>query len=415
MAWRWLSPTTSGRAPTARNMHASAIFSGELFVVGGWNGQTAFHDAFALDLLTFRWRELALRGDGTLENRALFGHAASERRLFVHGGLSPTNLNDIRSDLVALDPTTGQLRQVSTTGDGPGTIARHAIAEKDDALWVFGGWDGKRWLDTTYVLRLGADALSGRWERVETGGFTPYGRTHSCLLAMPAPSAHLMLYGGGDANTDFKSVYALDVRASYWERMTNVTGTEVALSQHACTLLPRPGGSVSIAAHGGFGGTEGRTDQSGDRQSDLRLLPLERKAWEWVAPRALHAPNSSRMGHSMDAVNSSCLVVFGGSLGGGKHAADALLAVPNSLHSRHAREDAEGPVDKVAGDEPRGSGAMLADEDLARSGSDAGEAPEEVVLRTMRTSDKKKPKARRGKKKKRKDALLEGAGEKREL
>ena len=61
MAWHWSIPRTTGRAPSPRAGYASALFEGELFVAGGWDGQDAPGDAFALSLNSLHWRALAVR------------------------------------------------------------------------------------------------------------------------------------------------------------------------------------------------------------------------------------------------------------------------------------------------------------------------------------------------------------------
>ena len=67
------------------------------------------------------------------------------------------------------------------------------------SVFVNGGWDGKEWLDSTWRLDLDA-SVDGRplmpvWTVLRTEGFTPWKRSHHCLMAGPRapqlPSAAL--------------------------------------------------------------------------------------------------------------------------------------------------------------------------------------------------------------------------------
>jgi hypothetical protein len=200
---------------------------------------------------------------------------------------------------------------------------------------------------------------------------------------------------------------------------------------------------VALALHGGYGGirAEGR-GESGERQHKLWLLRLGSTEWRWTEPRAVGQPKTKgRMGHAMHAVNSSLLVVWGGSIGeGGKHLNDVLFAVPNKVASGNeqssetlaADDDDDGHAPSRApseAPEPAGEAADKDEEDVwyederqppqaqeaapdttprtapvtmrRRAGpDDAGALREEVVLRTVRTKDKKKAKKKKASRRK---------------
>jgi hypothetical protein len=264
-------------------------------------------------------------------------------------------------------------------------------------------------------------------------------------VAWPQPQPRLLLHGGGDGDTDFAASYVFRTQDLYWERLTNVSNATVALSQHGCDMVPasRAGGEVALALHGGYGGirAEGR-GESGERQHKLWLLSLGSTEWRWTEPRAVGQPKTKgRMGHAMHAVNSSLLVVWGGSIGeGGKHLNDVLFAVPNkvargneqSSETLAADDDDDGHAPSRApseAPEPAGEAADKDEEDVwyederqppqaqeaapdttprtapvtmrRRAGpDDAGALREEVVLRTVRTKDKKKAKKKKASRRK---------------
>ena len=449
MAWRWSEAKTSGRVPEPRAGVASSVQDGSLVLLGGWDGKTAFNDAYTVGLSDFRWRMLKLRGDGTMADRIMFGTAADEDGvIYVHGGCRPDNLNDMYHDVMAFDARTSKLRTIKTvgdwTGDGPGYIIRQSVAVVGGYLYVFGGWDNKKWLDATFRLDLDAENKGGakgsgaaRWERLATRGFIPYGRTHACLVPWPLPTPRLLLYGGGDVDTDFSATYSLDARSWYWERLYNVSNATVALSQMACGVLPMAGSDeLALAVHGGFGGVPEGQGERGDRQSALRLLRFGRTEWRWTVPQAVHGSSQGRLGHVMQVVNASCLVVWGGSIGlGGKHRNDLLVAVPNRLAASQDGED-DGKGDDGDGDDgeaeedgeaekgAEGAGGKEEEDEwyeederatppppAPRSGqaraqgdheglNGASETPIEnwEVIRTVRTADKKEKKRTKAKK-----------------
>ena len=234
--------------PEPRAGTASAMVEGELILIGGWDGRTAFADAHALSLSTLRWRSLSLRGtESLLSDRIMFGHASSDDLVYIHGGCSPKNLAEIFADVFTVNTKTGKMQELDTEGTGPGKIARHANAIMHGHLYAFGGWDGKRFRDETFRLDLRTRGAP-RWEQLVTSGFTPYARAMACLVAWERPRPHLMLYGGGNSDTDFAATYALDVETRYWERLTNVRSRS-RCSSPCFALWPR--GSLEGAGRAG--------------------------------------------------------------------------------------------------------------------------------------------------------------------
>lgn len=238
-AWRWSSPSTSGKPPSPRAGYASAVFGGTLFVVGGWDGTKAFNDAFALDLETFRWRQLFLRGEGDddkppLEGRILFGHAGIGKTIYIHGGAQVSNLATLHDDVLALDTASGSISRLATSGRAPGLLMRHSIAARGAALWVVGGFDGKSFSSDVHRLDFGEDGAEAVWHRVEAEGFTPWPRALGCLVALDSPSSHLILAGGGDGDRDFDD--AVRSRATRAPTATD----PIATAPTATALIPHP-------------------------------------------------------------------------------------------------------------------------------------------------------------------------------
>jgi hypothetical protein len=176
-AWRWFPAQTTGITPAARSGYGAALFDNSLCIAGGYDGKAGLDDAHVLDLDTLRWRSLYLHrrpAEAGFGDRFLFGHTRIGGVIFVHGGMSSKNLNNVRSDLIAVDCAGSTLTTLQMSGDDPGPWSRSTMAAMSNSLWVVGGWDGKSWRDDLFRVRLGpgrvADVTAATWEKVETTG-----------------------------------------------------------------------------------------------------------------------------------------------------------------------------------------------------------------------------------------------------
>ena len=394
MAWRWTVQETTGRPPSPRAGFASALINETLYVAGGWDGTSAFGDAFAVSIETRHWRQLAVRGreGATLEGRILFAHASIGSTLFMHGGAEATNLANMHSDLLALDTRTSTLRVVATGGVPPGPLMRHSMAARENSLWMFGGFRGRAFSADMYQLEFhdiyGDAAVNdgmpeAMWRPVKAiGGFAPWPRALGCLLALPPPASHLLMLGGGDGDADFDDAYAFDATASTWQRLTNITGELWALSNAACLLLPRNGGTVgergdvessAVIIHGGFGGPS--SNRSAHRkQSAARVMELAPNGWRWSEMKTSGSTVSPRMSHRMAVRNSSLIVMFGGN-GDGEHLRDLVFGRPNRAEQG---SEASRPIagSSEACTRPFEAASVLHDDD----------DEDDIIVRTVRVS-----------------------------
>ena len=293
MAWRFATQRTYGLAPSPRSNFASAVYGNEFFVAGGTGG-VAHSDAFALDLHSLRWRKLGLgthaetpesaiggalakRKGVSLGGRASFAHASRGRVLYIHGGVLLADSRVCFPGLLALDMDASTLVKVKSGGDGPVCLSRHVLVALGDSLYTTLGMDREgEFQDKTWRLRL-SDEPGGasRWEELETSGWKPWKRHGGCMIAMPQPSPHLLLFGGGDGVDDFDDLYSLDTshagtvaKPMIWERIANISGEEKR-NQAACMVLPPSAGAAWRAqdgahAFGVFGGHGGDPHWRGD-------------------------------------------------------------------------------------------------------------------------------------------------------
>ena len=344
MAWRFTQVDVVGKQPPPRHMHASAVIDGALYVVGGQHRLDVLQDAWTLriDDRPYEWRKLKLQKAGRLlKHRIFFAHAAYGNKLYLSGGANNQNMSEVFDDILVLDTETESLSTLETEAEGmpsPPRLSRHSMAAMGGSLWMVGGWDGVEWLDTTY--RLDLYAPTPRWTQLDADGFVPWRRSHGCLVPSPTAANTLLLFGGGDGDSDFDDVYYLytrlpgDTQQGYWGRVGNVTGKTEKRTQMGCGVLPPasrreggkqqhetgPGGFAqgggnkaaaeeahSLAIHGGYGGGgEGR------RLQKLSLLSLGPGSapWAWRELRTSGKLPAARMGHTLHAVNSTLMLTL---------------------------------------------------------------------------------------------------------
>ena len=404
-AWRFTEHTATGVGPFARTLAASAVIGGDFYVVGGHDGNTVYTDAFRLTLdPSLHWTKLKVvrQENASLKKRAMQAHWSVDRSIFIHGGWDNSNLSTIFSDILEYNVDSQRLTTLQTTGKGPGPICRHAAAvmhtDAGRSVFVNGGWDGKEWLDSTWRLDLDA-SVDGRplmpvWTVLRTEGFTPWKRSHHCLMAGPR-APHLLLFGGGDGDQDFQDLYTLDVTTGYWNAISNTTGVNKPRIQGGCGLLQLPASDANghaLIAYGGIGGKEGT------KHHTVEVLPLglpgAKGGWAWAELRLSGAWPDGRNGHSFHIVNSSCMLIFGGAAGFGddRGNTNALLLVrPNRLVPAHELpRDGAGGWSGGGDDDEDDDGPQLLSLDDDRDGGDGGDAPlsrEELQTKTVSELD----------------------------
>jgi hypothetical protein len=207
------------------------------------------NDCWAYFIATETWS----RYDGILLTpRTQCASILIDRDMFMFGGV---NKSDYFSDLHSINLDTGQLTRYDSSSVSP--RARTHLFSSDDFLYIFGGFDGRQvaWFDKLHLR-------SGKWshlEPVESGGrsgavvarafdskYYIFGDTtgHPLLkfdtqtelfevlkcggLAPPpdlrnsmiAAFAKYLIIVGGERDSPFTYVYALDIERGHWFTLT---------------------------------------------------------------------------------------------------------------------------------------------------------------------------------------------------
>jgi DNA-binding CsgD family transcriptional regulator/N-acetylneuraminic acid mutarotase len=178
---RWESKT---QMPTPRGRFAQAFVDGHIYVIAGlsergWSGEVEVYDTTE-DL----WERRAAKPLAV----ANVGAAVVDGLVYVPGGLAEGNqLTDV---MEVYDPANDRW---SAAAPLPQPLCAYAIAPYEDGFYLFGGWDGERYLATVYYY----DATSDSWrEEVPL-------RTARGFAAAATVSDRIYLLGGYDGNAEY--------------------------------------------------------------------------------------------------------------------------------------------------------------------------------------------------------------------
>lgn len=200
----WIRAQTSGTAPSARACHTLTRLQHKLYMFGGYDGTKCFNDMDIIDLETMTWMQPALAG--TLP-QARNAHTMTliGTKLYLFGGHSG---NKHLTDLHIFDTQKLQWSQTEILGTPPPGLRGHTANLIGHKIFLFGGYDGKGRTNELYIL----DAAEGKWVRPtwpSESPYTPPGRQrHTASLV---GSKRIYIFGGFDGNKWLNDLHILDV------------------------------------------------------------------------------------------------------------------------------------------------------------------------------------------------------------
>mmetsp|Transcript_5359 Transcript_5359/g.16717 ORF Transcript_5359/g.16717 Transcript_5359/m.16717 type:complete len:526 (-) Transcript_5359:145-1722(-) len=200
----WHKAQTSGTPPSARACHTLTRLARKLYMFGGYDGAKCFNDMDIIDLETMTWMQPAL--SGTLpQARNAHTMTVIGARLYLFGGHSG---NKHLTDLHVFDTQRLQWSQPEILGTPPPGLRGHTANLIGHKIFLFGGYDGKGRTNELYIL----DTAEGRWVRPTwptESPHTPPGRQrHSASLI---GSKRIYIFGGFDGNKWLNDLHILDV------------------------------------------------------------------------------------------------------------------------------------------------------------------------------------------------------------
>jgi DNA-binding CsgD family transcriptional regulator len=187
-ATRWRAQTA---LPTARARFAQAVVSDTLYVLGGSTEKGWSAPVFAFDPAQQRWEVRAAKPVPVVN----VGAAVVEGLIYVPGGFDEQER--VRDIMEVYDPVSDSW---ATAAPLPLALCAYAIAPVAEGFYLFGGWDGERYLDVVLYY----DARRGVWSR-QSPLRVPRG-----FAAASALNERIYLVGGRDAETIYPLCEAYD-------------------------------------------------------------------------------------------------------------------------------------------------------------------------------------------------------------
>ena len=218
--WRALA-----QMPSPRSRFAAATLDGTVYVIGGIGRDGVSAQVMAYDPVDDRWAYRASKPSPV----ANIGAAVLNGRIYVPGGLAEDG--ELLATVEVYDPLTDTWEQGPPL---PQALCAYALAADDHGIYLVGGWDGRRYLDTVYYL----DAEEQVWRER-----TPLPSARGFAAAAVAQE-RLYVVGGYDGEQDLALVQSLPLDAdqeSVW--MTHApmalrrAGHGMALSQSSLYVV----------------------------------------------------------------------------------------------------------------------------------------------------------------------------------
>eukprot|EP00397_Hematodinium_sp_SG-2012_P019350 GEMP01019877.1.p1 GENE.GEMP01019877.1~~GEMP01019877.1.p1 ORF type:complete len:515 (+),score=55.52 GEMP01019877.1:19-1563(+) len=201
---RWQRGVTSGNAPAARACHTLSRLGWKLYMFGGYDGTKCFNDMDILDLETMTWMHPTLSGQPP-QARNAHTMTVIGANLYLFGGHSG---NKHLTDLHLFDTSKLLWSQPDIQGTPPPGLRGHTATLIGHKILLFGGYDGKGRTNELYIL----DAQERKWIRPtwpSDSPQTPPGRQRhtACLIG----SKRIYIFGGFDGNKWLQDLHLLDV------------------------------------------------------------------------------------------------------------------------------------------------------------------------------------------------------------
>jgi hypothetical protein len=214
--------------PCTRSLHAAAGWTDQMFIFGGYDGQTRRNDFYSFHFKNQQWKLL------NADTHGIRGQPPSPRdrhcavvykdAFYVFGGFDGSaRVNDFyKYDIMEQEWT----RIVPNEEDFTLPTCRHshsAVVHKD-SMWVFGGYDGSYRCDL-YEYNF----LTNIWTVVDTGGRIPRPRYRAtCVIYNDC----LILHGGHDGTRHLEDTNVLDLETKRWTNLVRIGNAPTSRDSH---------------------------------------------------------------------------------------------------------------------------------------------------------------------------------------
>jgi len=126
--------------------HFACAYNNQMFIFGGWNGSITLNDFYSFSFEAETWTKQIKSSGKQPSPRYRHDGSVIENSLFLFGGI---NQNQERfNDLYEYNFIWKEWSLIVISSDAPSPRTFHKCAIFEDALFIFGGNDGKKLNDT---------------------------------------------------------------------------------------------------------------------------------------------------------------------------------------------------------------------------------------------------------------------------
>jgi N-acetylneuraminic acid mutarotase len=216
----WQAVKPRGTAPLERPLHACAIHNSKMYVFGGRPGVRAFsNEMFVYDINAASWAKLHPKVLGDKGLPGLFGHSLTKvgEKLYIFAGR--TGLFETTNDLYEYDIGTEEVRLVPSGTNIPAARQGHTATAVDNRyIVVYGGMDGTGWLNDLHIY----DTKENAWHQGPSSDIRSEG--HQSVLV----GNKIFVFGGYDGEKYLNTIQVLVLDASQQSYSWNILPTEVS-------------------------------------------------------------------------------------------------------------------------------------------------------------------------------------------
>eukprot|EP01113_Clastostelium_recurvatum_P027081 TRINITY_DN3261_c0_g1_i1.p1 TRINITY_DN3261_c0_g1~~TRINITY_DN3261_c0_g1_i1.p1 ORF type:complete len:845 (-),score=249.62 TRINITY_DN3261_c0_g1_i1:56-2590(-) len=300
----WSGPLgVSGPAPAPRGGHSACMVGKKIFIFGGsaysskGTGQGGAKDPpltivkadlHVLDLPTLTWSVPSIQGVGPL---ARYAHTATlvGTKMYVFGGF---NGRTYLEDIAVLDVMAMAWFSPQVKGTPPSPRYAHSSTQVGAKIFVFGGCGENRCFSELFVL----DTASLSWFQPNATGSVPPARAyHSTALI----GRKLFVFGGRAGNKYYNDLYILSLDGMIWTKGITTGPAPPELAYHTAVALDS---RMYI-----FGGMDGQRCYS-------QMYVLHTESMNWVKhkdPGPGHPVPAPRHKHTVSIIGTQ-MFLFGG-------------------------------------------------------------------------------------------------------
>lgn len=285
----WKEIKFTGKTYSARTGHTSVQIGCKIYVFGGTDETTRRNDLHCYDMMSNCWSQVETQGMVPTPRSGAKGVACGNS-FYLFGGYTRKD-GVYYNDLYRFDTASGVWTKLFCTGEAPSIRTDHTAVLYENAIYIFGGYDGKTRFNDLKACKL----ENFEWVALPEVGVQPLPRFgHTAVVY----NHSMYVFGGWDGHETLEDLYQYSFTTNIWYELRRTLGIKPSPRyRHSCVVF---NGSLFI-----FGGV----DKSQKRFNDLHEFNIQHKEWSFKNTGG-EIP-SQRTFHTALA-HENCMFILGG-------------------------------------------------------------------------------------------------------